>query len=185
MQCKWLTCFSCKYNDIALIKFRKSLVYFRGRGNPDTIKEFHSIVDAKKLKKLKNNTSKRSFLSIVKSEQFWRPFTCVGGIMVLFKSSGIRSFFFTIPDQRHPLHTGYSIISHYTAPFLDRTGISLDPLLASVVLGIFRLGCSVSTFALASIFSKRTLMYICAATGTLCQLLGSNYIKKLLLIILH
>ena len=138
------------------------------------IKEFQSIVDAKISKK---NTSKKSFLSIVKSRQFLRPFTCVGGIVVLFKSSGIRSVQYIIPHEIFLLLTGYSIISHYTAPYLERTGISLDPLVASVVEGLFRLGSSFCTFAFLSIASKRTLMYILAATGSIGMLLGKNKCK--------
>lgn len=157
---------------VDLIQFRKSLVYFRGQENPDVINEFHNIVDARKLKK--DTSKRRSFLSYVRSRQFWSPFKCVGGIVVLFKSSGIRSFYYTMRHQRYPLHTGYSIISHYTAPYLERTGISLDPLVASVVVGFFRLGFSFGTFAFLSIASKRTLMYICAATGMISMLLGNN-----------
>ena len=53
--------------------------------------------------------------------------------------------------------------------------MKLDPLMASVVLGFCRIGFSLSTFAFVSIASKRTVMYICAATGTICQLLGSSH----------
>ena len=108
---------------------RKSLSFYRGEDNDKVREELQEIVDAKESK---CNQSKKSFLGIVSSGEFWRPFSCVGILFILFRLSS------------------YSILSHYTAPFLDKAHISLDPLLAAVIIGIIRLVSSLSAFVIFS-----------------------------------
>ena len=127
------------------------MVYFRGGDNEKVRKELQEIVGSKKAK---CNNSKRSFIGIVTSGQFWRPFSCVGAIFILFRLSS------------------FSVLSHYTAPFLDRAGISLDPLLASVIIGVFRLVSSLTAFALFAFVTKRKAFILGGFTSTFGMLVG-------------
>ena len=131
--------------------FRKSLIYYRGGENENVRKELQQIVCSKEAK---CHHSNRSFTGIVTSGQFWRPFSCVGAIFILFRLSS------------------FSVLSHYTAPFLDRAGISLDPLLASVIIGVFRLVSSLTAFALFAFVTKRTAFILGGFTSTFGMLLG-------------
>ena len=108
-------------------------------------KELQDIVDAKKGK---GYLSQQSFFGIATS--------CVGVIFILFRLSC------------------FSILSHYTAPFLDRAGISMDPLLAAVLIGIFRLVFSLIAFIMLSFTSKRNAFILAGATSTLAMLVGKS-----------
>ena len=116
-------------------------------------KELLEIIDAKDEKKLQ---SKLSFFSNATSRKFWKPFSCVGVIYALFRLSG------------------FSMLSHYTAPFLDRAGISINPLLAAILIGIFRFVFSLTAFVILSFTSKRTTFILAGATSTLGMLLGKS-----------
>ena len=70
--------------------------------------------------------------------------------------------------------SGFSMLSHYTAPFLDRAGISINPLLAAILIGIFRLVFSLAAFIILSFASKRTTFILAGATSTLGMLLGKS-----------
>ena len=129
------------------------MLYYRGGDNDKVIKELQEIVDSKESK---SHHSKRSFISIVTTGQFWRPFSCVGVIFILFRLSS------------------FSILSHYTAPVLDRAGISLDPLLASVIIGIFRLASSLSTIVFSLFASKRTAFILGGMASTFGMLVGKR-----------
>ena len=131
--------------------FRKSFAYFRGGDHEEVRKELQDIVDAKEAKR---NHSERSCLGIATSGEFLRPFKCVGFIFILFRLSS------------------FSILSHYTAPFLERAGISLDPLLAAVIIGIFRLVSSLGAFAIFSFASKRTAFMLGGVVSTFGMLVG-------------
>ena len=129
------------------------MAFFRGGDNEDVKKELLDIVDAKKGKCHK---SQQSFFGIATSGEFWKPFSCVGVICILFRLSC------------------FSILSHYTAPFLDRAGISMDPLLAAVLIGIFRLVFSLIAFIMLSFTSKRNAFILAGATSTLAMLVGKS-----------
>ena len=135
------------------INFRESLSYFRGGNNQNVKKELEEIIGSKEVK---CNHSERSFLSVVKSGEFWRPFSCVGVLFILFRL------------------TSFSILSHYTAPFLDRAGISLDPLLAAVIIGFFRLVSSLSAFVLFLYASKRAAFVFGGVASTFGMLVGEQ-----------
>ena len=135
------------------INFRESLSYFRGGNNQNVKKELEEIIGSKEVK---CNHSERSFLSVVKSGEFWRPFSCVGVTFILFRLSS------------------FSILSHYTAPFLDRAQISLDPLLAAVIIGIIRLASSLGAFLILSLASKRTAFTLAGLASTFGMLVGKQ-----------
>ena len=135
--------------------FRKSLMYYRRGYNENVRKELQEIVGSKEAK---CNQSKISFIGILTSGQFWRPFSCVGIIFILFRLSS------------------FSILSHYAAPFLDRAGISLDPLLASVIIGISRLVSSLAAFVLFLFASKRTAFVLGGMASVFGMLAGKQLI---------
>ena len=115
-------------------------------------KEFHVILSAKEAKKA--YLAKRTLFSTATSGEFWKPFSCVGVILILFRLSC------------------YSILSHYTAPFLDRAGISLDPLMAAILIGIFRLIFSLAAYPIIAHFPKRIVFILGGAASALGMFLG-------------
>ena len=116
-------------------------------------KELQDIVDAKKGKAYQ---SQRSFFGIATSGEFWKPFSCVGVIFIIFRLSC------------------FSILSHFTAPFLDRAGIKLDPLLAAALIGVVRLFLALSSILILSFISKRTAFILGGTASTLGMLLGKS-----------
>ena len=107
-------------------------------------------------KKENNNQKQPSVFDIATSREFWKPFSCVGAIFILFRLSS------------------FSILSHYTAPFLERVEINLDPLLAAVLIGLLRILCSLITFLILSVVSKRTAFIVAGTSSTLGMLLGKS-----------
>ena len=129
------------------------MTYYRGGDNEKVQEELKEIVDAKEAK---CNQPKKSFLGIVSSGEFWRPFSCVGVLFVLFRL------------------TSFSILSHYAAPFLERAKISLDPLLAAVIIGVIRLVSSLGAFVILSYVSKRTTFILAGSASTFGMLIGRS-----------
>ena len=138
------------------IFYRKSLIYFRGGDNHSVRKEFHDIESAKESK---DSQSKISLSSIAKSGEFWKPFSCIGVICILFRLSC------------------FSILSHYTAPFLDKAGISLDPLIAAILIGLIRLILSLAAFPFIACVSKRTAFTLASGASTIGMFLGKSAIS--------
>ena len=127
------------------------MTHFRGGDSEDVQKEFLDVVRAKEVKK---QHSHKSFLATATSGEFWRPFSCVGVLYIFFRLSC------------------FGILSHYTAPFLERAEIILDPLVASILIGIFRLFASLCSFIILSITSKRTAFFLCGGLSTVAMLGG-------------
>ena len=130
---------------------RKALAFYRGGDNEKVRKEIEEIVDAKDTK---CQQPKKSILRIVLSGQFWRPFSCVGVLFILFRL------------------TSFSILSHYAAPFLEKAHISLNPLLAAVIIGLIRLASSLGAFVILSFASKRTTFTLTGLVSVVGILLG-------------
>ena len=112
------------------------------------MEEFQDIMEAKKCKP----NAERSLLNIVSSPGFFGPFSCVGVMFILLRVSG------------------FSILSHYTASFLERTGMKLDSLLVALLIGIVRFIFSLLAFVFLSLISKRTAFIVCGSLGTLGML---------------
>ena len=129
------------------------MAFFRGGDNEDVRKELQGIEDAKKEK---DQHPEQSLFGIATLKDFWKPFSCVGIIFILFRLSS------------------FSILSHYTAPFLDRAEITLDPLLAAVLIGVLRLVSSLAAFLIFSFISKRTAFIFAGIASTLGMLLGKS-----------
>ena len=127
------------------------MAIYRGGENDNVKKELEEIIAAKEAK---SNQPKKSFLGIISSGEFWRPFSCVGILFILFRL------------------TGFSILSHYAAPFLDRAQISLDPLLAAVIIGIIRLVSSISAFVILAYASKKKTFILTGLISTFGMLIG-------------
>ena len=122
---------------------RASLAFFRGR-DKKYLGEFYSIVDAKDRKSNRGMTH----LSVVCSTMFLYPFSCVGVLLLLFRLSG------------------FPILAHYTAPFLERTGMKVDYLLVSLINGIVRFACSLLALMFLPMMSKRISFIIFGSLGT-------------------
>ena len=114
-------------------------------------------------KEAKNSQPNVSFLYTVTCGAFWRPFYCVGVLFMLFRL------------------LSSSVLSHYTAPFLERAGVNLDPLLAAVVIGIFRVASAFIPFVLFSFTSKRTTFVLGGSFSTLGILIGKYPTQKITL----
>ena len=123
-------------------------MFFRGGFNEDVRKEFQDIVHAKEAK------TNSSFFGTATSETFWKPFSCVGVLLIMYRLSC------------------FSILSHYTAPFLDRAGISLDKLGAAILIGILRLIFSIAAFPIVSLIPKKIAFILGGSASTLGMLLG-------------
>ena len=65
-----------------------------------------------------------------------------------------------------------SVLFHYTAPFLGKVGVHLEPLLAAVVIGIFRVASSLIPIVMFSFTSKRNTLVLGGACSTLGILIG-------------
>ena len=112
------------------------------------MEEFQDIVDAKKRK----CNAERSLLNAVSSPAFLSPYSCVGVLFILLRVSG------------------FPILSHYTASFLERTGMKLDSLLVALIIGIVRFTFSLLAFVFLSLISRRTAFIVCGSLGTLGML---------------
>ena len=119
------------------------MAFFRGRDNK-YMGELSSIVDAKNRKSNRGMTH----LSVVCSTMFLHPFSCVGVLLLLFRLSG------------------FPILAHYTAPFLERTGMKADYLLLSLINGIVRFACSLLALMLLPLMSKKTAFIMFGSLGT-------------------
>ena len=131
--------------------FRESLTYFRGGDNDEVRKELQDIISSKNARR---NLANKSFLETATCGEFLRPFSCVGILFILLRLSSS------------------SVLFHYTAPFLERAGINLDPILAAVIIGIFRVVSSLIPFVLFSFISKRTAFVLAGSVSTLGMLMG-------------
>ena len=116
--------------------------------------ELLGIADAKIDKE--GERPKQSFCAIATSGEFWKPFACVGVLFIIFRLSC------------------FSILSHFTAPFLDRAGIELDPLLVGAIIGVVRLIFSLMSILILSFISKRTAFILGGLATTFGILLGKS-----------
>ena len=130
---------------------RKALAFYRDGDNEKVRKEMEEIIDAWDTK---CKQPKKSILCVVLSGQFWRPFSCVGVLFILFRL------------------TSFSILSHYAAPFLEKAHISLNPLLMAVIFGLIRLVSSLVAFVILSFASKRTTFILTGLVSVIGILIG-------------
>ena len=129
------------------------MTFFRGENYEHLKEEMDEIVNTH----LDQGPSRTmlSTLSIIGSSVFLRPFSAAM-IIILFKLSG------------------FSVVSHYTATFLEKAGINFDPLLGSTVIGAIRCLASLSTIVVLAMISKKISFIIFGLMGTLAMVLGKS-----------
>ena len=104
-----------------------------------------------KIVKVKRKDPSSHFVS---SGTFLGPFSCVGVILILFRLSG------------------YPILSHYTATYLKETGMKLDDILVSLIIGMIRLTCCLAVFLFIPLATKRCAFITFGSLGTLGMLIS-------------
>ena len=129
------------------------MTFFRGENYEHLKEEMDEIVNTH----LDQGPSRTmlSTLSIIGSSVFLRPFSAAM-IIILFKLSG------------------FSVVSHYTATFLENAGINFNPLLGSTVIGAIRCLASLSTIVVLAMISKKITFIIFGLIGTLAMILGKS-----------
>ena len=68
--------------------------------------------------------------------------------------------------------SGFSVISHYTATYLENAGINFDPLLGSISIGAVRWLASLSAIVVLNVISKRTSITTFGVISTLSVMSG-------------
>ena len=131
--------------------FRKSLTFLRGEKYRFLHEELDEIAEAQ----AKKGTSKGiiSTLSVMGSSVFFKPLSAAM-ILILFRL------------------TGFSVFSHYTATYLEKTGIDFDPLLGSTIIGAIRCLASLSTVMVLIIMAKKTSFVTFGLISTLSMISG-------------
>ena len=103
---------------------KKSLKFFRGK-TYDISDEFNEIKQKHESKQNENtNQSWKFTLQRIFSMAFLKPFSCVGILYI------INAF------------NGFSQIQIFIIEILEKSGSSIDPKLAPIVVGLFRLSCA-------------------------------------------
>ena len=92
-------------------------------------------------------------LDIIGSTAFFKPL-CAALITVLFRLSG------------------FTVLSHYTATYLEDAGIDLDPLLGSIIIGAVRWLGSLSTIVVLYFAPKKTVFTVFGLISMLSWLSG-------------
>jgi hypothetical protein len=137
------------------VYFRKSLRFFRGEYFLGLEEEISEITEARNKRDTLNNQGWRLCSKRLCSRAFFKPFCCVGVLYNLFRLSG------------------YSIVTHYTATYLEAAGAKMDPMLGTVVVGAFLVLSSLcASFALLKI-SKKSLFTASGLAGA-AGMIASN-----------
>ena len=111
------------------------MTFFRGEKYESLQEEFDEIVDALAQKgPLQRDISSLSSMEIF---SYLKPFSAAMTI-VLFRLSG------------------FSVLTHYTATYLEKAGINFDPLLGSIIIGAIRWCASLSTILVLNFVAKKT-----------------------------
>ena len=100
---------------------KKSLIFFRGK-NYDITNEFNEIQQKHESKQKEN--ANQTWIFILKrlfSTAFWKPYSCVG-ILYIIETWG-----------------GFSQVQIFMIEILEKSGSSIDPKIAPIVVGFLRL----------------------------------------------
>ena len=131
--------FSTSSSWLLLSHFRKALTFFRGEQYELLQEEFDDIGNA--LAQKGPSQKKISGLSRMELLSYLRPFSAAVTI-VLFRLSG------------------FSVMSHYTATYLEKAGVNFDPLLGSILIGAMRWFASLTTIVVLNFMAKRASFLI-------------------------
>ncbi len=124
----------------------------RGSGFKGTQYEFDEIIAARDEKRAGRKSELTRLLS---SPSFWKPFSCVGALFILYGLSAL------------------SIMANYMALFIAKAGVTLDPLLATAFVYLFRLPSAVAAPLLLQRCSKIVVFVVCTFI-TVLAMIGGN-----------
>ena len=137
--------------DILYAHSRRSLKFFRGETYELLQEELDEIINAHAYRGA--STDMVSVLSIMGSLVFLKPFSAAM-IIILFKVSG------------------FTVVSHYTATYLEKAEINLEPLLGSINIGAVRSLASLGAIIVLSVISKKTTYVTFGLISTLSMMSG-------------
>ncbi len=140
--------------------------FFHGPDFSELDSELAAIIEAKELKDktandfAESNGEKRQFLraaSELMSGVFLRPFSCIGVIYIIYELSG------------------FEVVTAYAQTFFEKTGVQLDPSLAAIVSGSFRLLSSLLAPIVLLKAPKKPLFLICGTLSAVGMASGDNH----------
>ena len=131
--------------------FRKSLTFLRGDKYTFLQEELDEIAEAQAHKGPSKGMI--STLSTMGSSMFLKPLPAAM-IFVLFELSG------------------FTVLSHYTATYLEKAGIYFDPLLGSTIIGVIRILASLSTVMVLMVMAKKTAFNTFGLISSLSMMSG-------------
>ena len=68
--------------------------------------------------------------------------------------------------------SGFSVVSHYTATYLEKAGINFDPLLGSLIIGAIRWLASLSAIVVLNFIAKKTSFITFGLISVICMMSG-------------
>ena len=132
--------------------FRKALTFFRGGKYEFLQEELDDIVNAQDQKGPSKIMIKPT-LNMVELIMFLKPFSAAM-TLILFRLSG------------------FSVVSHYTATYLEKAGINFDPLLGSLIIGAIRWLASLSAIVVLNFIAKKTSFITFGLISVICMMSG-------------
>ena len=124
------------------------MIFFRGEKYEFLKEELEEMVNAEA-----DKGPTKSILNIIVSLAFLKPLSAAI-IIVFYRLSG------------------FSVLSHYTATYLEYAGINLDPLLGSIMIGAARWIGSLSTIMVLYFVAKKTAFKAFGFTSMLSWMSG-------------
>ena len=128
------------------------MTFLRGEKYQFLQQELDEIVNAQAHKGNYEKTVSKQSITICLSV-FLKPF-CAAMTTILFRLSG------------------FSVLSHYTATYLEKAGINFDPLLGSAIIGAVRWLASLSTIVVLNFVAKKTSLAIFGLIGMVSMMSG-------------
>ena len=128
------------------------MIFFRGGKYEFLQEELDDIVNAQDQK----GPSKIMMIPTLNSVElimFLKPFSAAM-TLILFRLSG------------------FSVVSHYTATYLEKAGINFDPLLGSLIIGAIRWLASLSTIVVLNFIAKKTSFITFGLISVICMMSG-------------
>ena len=128
------------------------MTFFRGGKYEFLQEELDDIVNAQD-QKGPSKIMMIPTLNIVELNMFLKPFSAAM-TLILFRLSG------------------FSVVSHYTATYLEKAGINFDPLLGSLIIGAIRWLASLGTIVVLNFIAKKTSFITFGLISVICMMSG-------------
>jgi hypothetical protein len=144
------------------------MAFFRGPNFSDLDNEFVDITEAKERKRKNSsiingnggvggsdNQPLIHTASKLMSRAFFRPFSCVGIIYIVYELSG------------------FEVVTAYAQNFFEKAGVELDPSLAAIFSGSFRLVASMTAPLVLMRVPKKNLFVACGTLSAIGMASGT------------